>query len=84
MNIFLPKLLRKTLRQRSYSMFSGGESAGHNIPSDACCGSGKDQSALLPILERVLLERSDNLLGESEPGFDINLVDSLDILICNL
>ena len=65
-------------------MFSRGERASYNIPSDACCGPGKDQSAPLPVLEGVLLERSDNLLGESEPGFNINLSDSLEILICNL
>lgn len=78
MNILLPELLRKTLRQGSKPMLPSRKRTRGDIPSQTGSSTREDQRTPFPLLNVKLLERSDNLPSERKSRYDIKVNSFLD------
>ena len=72
MNIFLSKLLRQALAQRTKPKFARGERTGEHIPTNTCrCTSKQQRSPLATFVQIILSECQDRLPAEGERTGDV-------------
>lgn len=86
-DIFFPKFLVQTLRERAQRKLGGGEGRGGRVAAQGGGGAGEEERAALAaarVVDRLRLERGDRLARERKGGLDVRVRHLVDLVLREL